>query len=187
MARRHLTVGQWLKDLNACKDGIAWIGDKSVYYAWRYCPHADYLCWLYGALDPHLGVRSAIAIARHATAGQWFDRRLEEVYDHLLRWSGQTYHDPVGLRRRAHYLQTELNDHPLAKALTWASVCATANTPALAGEAASVSCMASVESLGQERDRSAASLAFSNVLRSTISVNDVENAWKRTVRAMKRR
>jgi hypothetical protein len=185
VARTSLTPGQWLVSLSACKEGVAWLGNRSVYYAWRYCPHADYLCWLYGALDSRLGVRSAIAIARHMTAGVWFDRRLEEVYDSLFSWSGSGSSGAHHIRVRAHSLQTVLNEHPLAKALTWAAVCATATTPALAGEAASLSCVASVESAPSEK-RAEVSQECAELLRSVVSVNEVEQAWKRVVRANKR-
>jgi len=185
VARTSITPGQWLKSLSACKDGVEWIGSKSVYFAWRYCQHADYLCWLYGALDPRLGVRSAVAIARHMVNGVWFDRRLEEIHDDLYRWAGKFPMDAHCLRRKAHIVQTELNDHPLAKALTWAAVCSTANTPALAGEAASLSCVASVESIPEDK-RTLVSQECAHLLQSVVSVNEVESAWKRVLRAHKR-
>jgi hypothetical protein len=36
-----------LRKLGACKEAIAWVGDKTLRQAWDECPCADWMLWLY--------------------------------------------------------------------------------------------------------------------------------------------
>jgi hypothetical protein len=37
---------QYLKDLNACKPAIKWVGNKTPQEAWETCEKSDWMFWL---------------------------------------------------------------------------------------------------------------------------------------------
>src|SRR5574343_1508000 len=46
-----MTFADELRALNACREAVLWVGDRTLEQAWRECKRSDWMLWLLRELD----------------------------------------------------------------------------------------------------------------------------------------
>jgi hypothetical protein len=59
-----MTFTEQLKALNACKESICWVGERTLEQAWLECDRIDWMLWLVAKIDLTLVVYCAAKFAR---------------------------------------------------------------------------------------------------------------------------
>ncbi len=147
-----------LKQLGACREGVAWVGRRDLETAWNECERADWCLWLAGALDIEPSVFARVAIACAQTALQYVPAG-EERPRLAIEAAIRCVEHPTEKNRQAAARAADAAAHAAARAVADAAAYAAAYAARAAADAAASAATSAAASAATSAAASAAARA----------------------------